>query len=194
MSSGPGPGMSNVYAVVEGNSEQGLAEQVLATYLGAKNIFFQAARVGKPGHKGGNRWNVARKDILNFLKMSRPERPVHVTTIFDYYALPLDWPGRDQARSLALPNRASAVEQAIADDIVAAMGTGFNPSRFIPYVQMHEFEALIFADPAKLHAEFPERATDIRQLISSVQGIDPEEIDDGSATAPSKRIIAHIPE
>jgi len=76
MSSGPGPGMSNVYAVVEGNSEQGLAEQVLATYLGAKNIFFQAARVGKPGHKGGNRWNVARKDILNFLKMSRPERLV----------------------------------------------------------------------------------------------------------------------
>jgi hypothetical protein len=194
MSSGRGPGMISVYAVVEARSEQRLAEQVLAAYLGARNIFFQAARVGKPGHKGGNRWEVARKDILNFLKMSRPQRLVHVTTMFDYYGMPFDWPGRAQAESLALPNRASAIEQAIANDIIAAMGTGFNPSHFIPYVQMHEFEALIFADPAKLHAEFPERTEEIWDLISSVKGIDPEEINDDAATAPSKRIIAQIPE
>ncbi len=186
--------MTSVYAVVEGDGEQGFAQRVLAVHLGMRDIFLHAARVGKPGHKGGNRWEVARKDIVNFLKMGKPERPVHVTSMFDYYGMALDWPGRDRARSLALRNRAVAVEQAIGDDVWAAMGAGFDQSRFIPYVQMHELEALIFADPVKLREEFPDRAEQVRELIDSVSGLDPEEINDRPTKAPSKRIIAYIPE
>ena len=26
------------------------------------------------------------------------------------------------------------------------MGSGFNPDRFVPYVMMHEFEAMLFSD------------------------------------------------
>jgi hypothetical protein len=87
--------MTSVYAVVEGDGEQRFAQRVLAVHLAMKDIFLQAARVGKPGHKGGNRWQVARKDIVNFLKMGKPERPVHVTSMFDYYGMTRDWPGRD---------------------------------------------------------------------------------------------------
>jgi hypothetical protein len=74
------------------------------------------------------------------------------------------------------------------------MGAGFDQSRFIPYVQMHELEALIFADPVKLCEEFPDRAGEVRELIASVSGLEPEEINDRPTKAPSKRIIAYIPE
>ena len=58
----------------------------------------------------------------------------------------------------------------------------------IPYVQMHEFEALLFSVP-KLLAE----GLDLTDC-SKVQSIrdqfhSPEEIDDGEQTAPSKRIL-----
>lgn len=186
--------MSSVYAVVEGKSEQAFAQQVLSVHLGSRDVFLEAALIGKPGHKGGNRWSVVRKDIVNFLKMGKPLRPVHVTTMFDYYAMPLDWPGRDHAKSLALPNRASAVEQAIAEDIHGVFGAEFNATRFIPYVQMHELETLILADPIRLRDEFPNRGKEAENLVASVEGLDPETINDGPTTAPSKRIIAKIPE
>lgn len=156
--------------------------------------FWKPALVGKPGHKGGNRWPVVRNDIANFLKMDRPQRRVHVTTMFDYYAMPLDWPGRNHARSLTLSKRASGVEHAIAEDIRAVFGTGFDVSRFIPYVQMHELETLILSDPIRLRDEFPYRENEAADLLASVDGIDPETINDEPTTAPSKRIIAHIPE
>ncbi len=66
--------------------------------------------------------------------------------------------------------------------------------RFIPYFQMHEFEALMFSDPAifadaigrpDLRSDFAE----IRQKFDS-----PEHIDDSPVTAPSKRILALYPE
>lgn len=186
--------MTDVFAVVEGQSEQAFAQQVLAVHLGASGVCLQAALVGKPGHKGGNRWPVVRRDIINFLKMHRAQRPVRVTTMFDYYAMAADWPGRVNAKALTLGNRATTVERAIADDIREAFGDGFDSTRFIPYVQMHELEALIFADPGRLQDEFPDRAAEVAALLASVDGMDPEAIDDGPTTAPSKRIIEAIPE
>lgn len=186
--------MTDVFAVVEGQSEQAFAQQVLAVHLGGRGVFLQAALVGKPGHKGGNRWPVVRRDIVNFLKMHRPHRPIRVTTMFDYYAMAADWPGRVDANTMALANRATTVERAIAEDIRLAFGDGFDVARFIPYVQMHELEALIFADPQRLQNEFPNREAEVAALLTSVDGMDPEAIDDDPTTAPSKRIIKAIPE
>lgn len=193
MSSGRARAMSSVYAVVEGKSEQAFAQQVLSVHLGSRDVFLEAALVGKPGHKGGNNWPIVRSDIINFIKMCRRRR-VYVTTMFDYYAMPSDWPGREQARFLALANRAPSVEKAIAKDIGGAFGTEFEAARFIPYVQMHELEALILAEPIRLGQEFPDREHEARNLATSVEGLDPEAIDDGPTTSPSKRIIAEIPE
>ncbi len=73
------------------------------------------------------------------------------------------------------------------------MGTSFNPNRFVPFVMMHEFEAMLFSD-------CPTFATAIGQsdLSPSLQAIrdnfaSPEEIDDSPDTAPSKRIEALHP-
>lgn len=59
---------------------------------------------------------------------------------------------------------------------------------------MHELEALILAEPNRLSQEFPDRAREAGRLAASVEGVDPETINDGPTTAPSKRIIAEIPE
>jgi hypothetical protein len=70
-----------------------------------------------------------------------------------------------------------------------------NDYRFIPYIQVHEFEALLFAEPEKFAIAYPNRQNQIRQLIKiRSQFESPEEINEGSNTAPSKRIKAILPE
>ena len=73
-----------------------------------------------------------------------------------------------------------------------AMGPRFHPRRFVPYVVMHEFEALLFSDCVRLA-----RSVGQPDLASSLQAIrnsftSPEEIDDSPHTAPSKRIEKSI--
>lgn len=187
--------MSNVYIVVEGKGEQVFVERTLAVHLNSHQVWVRVPLVGKPGHKGGVRpWVAVRKELCNFLRMNRPDRPVYITMMFDYFRMPMDWPGRSDAPNLNMLNRGKHVEDEIAADIAAAMGEGFIQSCFIPYVQMHELEALIFASPAALKQEFPDRAKDVDNLIADVGLTPPEEINDGPATAPGKRISRRIPE
>ena len=68
------------------------------------------------------------------------------------------------------------------------MGNGFDQNRFVPYVMMHEFEALLFSDCAAFG-----RGIGRPDLDSAFQEIrdafgNPEEIDDSPETAPSKRV------
>ena len=68
------------------------------------------------------------------------------------------------------------------------MGGGFGRNRFVPYVMMHEFEALLFSDCEQFG-----RGIGRPDLAASFQGIrdqfaSPEEIDDSPETAPSKRV------
>ena len=110
----------------------------------------------------------------------------------DYYALPQGkpdgWPGRRAAGSSAFERKARTVEEALLQDVGKAMGGSFDASRFVPYVMMHEFEAMLFSDCdgfargigcIVLAPKFQE----IRDAFGT-----PEEIDDSPDTAPSKRV------
>ncbi len=79
------------------------------------------------------------------------------------------------------------VENGMLADVASQLGSRFDCSRFFPYIQMHEFEALLFSDP-KVLAEGLELADDrpIRHITAQFQS--PEEINDSQHTAPSKRI------
>lgn len=61
---------------------------------------------------------------------------------------------------------------------------------FIPYIQLHEFESLLFVDITKLESDYPLLRIPIQNLKeeTDIYG-DPELINDSPATAPSKRII-----
>ena len=85
------------------------------------------------------------------------------------------------------------VENALASDVCDQMGSDFNPERFVPYVMMHEFEAMLFSDCERFaegigEPELAPKFQEIRDKFAS-----PEEIDDSPHTAPSKRIESLLP-
>lgn len=110
--------------------------------------------------------------------------------MIDYYALDNEFPGFDEAQSIIdVHNRVLFLEEALAQDI--------NRPKFIPYIQLHEFEALILTDLDKIRNYFLDvpsinrHISELKKEISSFSN--PEEINSGSNTAPSKRLIQHIP-
>ncbi|MFP4030762.1 MAG: DUF4276 family protein [Desulfococcaceae bacterium] len=193
-----------LHVIVEGETEERFVKNVLSSYLGERGVWASARRVltsrnRRRGleYRGGFRrtgaYSTVQADICTWMKQDRnPE--ARFTTMFDLYGLPNDFPGTSEAAVEADPYRRVAVlEEALGADIRQERG---NDNRFVPYIQLHEFEALILADPRRLDWEFLEHDEPIRRLTEMVEreGGNPELIDDGPTTAPSKRIIAEISE
>lgn len=177
--------MSEVFAVVEGQSEATFIREVLAPWLASRTIYLVASPVGKPGHKGGNVYSSAKRDFMKFLKQ---RTDTYVTSFFDFYGMTHDWPGRKHADELSHDEKPLAVERAIKADVTSALDPSINPARLIPYVQMHEFEALLFARPAALAEIIGQSSAEARFTEIRARAKTPEHINDDPNTAPSKRI------
>jgi hypothetical protein len=100
----------------------------------------------------------------------------------DYYGLPEDFPGKAEMAHRKFKNpyeRVTYLEEKFAEDI--------DDRRFLPYIMLHEFEAVLFIDLAALEKVVgvsPDfRALGDWQLFSS-----PEEMNDGKDTHPSARL------
>lgn len=179
--------------VAEGQTEETFVKSVLTPYLANFNVCVSVSKVTtgrKHGQtfKGGIRnYAKPKNDIVKWLKQDSND-DVRFTTMFDLYALPNDFPGYDEALTLRDPyQRVESLEGAFRGDI--------NDWRFIPYIQLHEFEALILSKPEELAVPYPARDREIEQLVEMTARFDsPERIDDGDETAPSKRILTLIPE
>ena len=182
-----------LHFIVEGQTEARFVNQVLAPHLAELSIVADARRV-QTSHKGGvkysggvSNYELPKRDILRWMRGDRGT-DARFTTMFDLYGLPSEFPGYSDATLIADPyEKVRAIED--------AFGTDINDWRFIPYIQLHEFEALILSAPEQLSARFRNRDDGIRRLAAlSAQFESPEHIDDGVDTAPSKRIIREIPE
>ncbi|MBM4047038.1 MAG: DUF4276 family protein [Planctomycetes bacterium] len=182
-----------LHFVVEGQTEETFVNRVLAPHLATYSVWgkvrcVMTSRRRGVIHRGGLlSYAMARKDIRLWMKEDQNADAVF-TTMFDLYRLPSDSPGYDQARRIGDPRRrVTALEEAMREDI--------GDRRLIPYLQLHEFEALLLADPQKLQCEFLDRDAAVQNLVVLSSRFDsPEMIDDGEHTAPSKRIIQEIPE
>ncbi len=183
--------MNRVLVLVEGQTEKKFIKEVMSPGLVAGNIFLTARLTGKPGHRGGIReYQSVRKEIIALLNQNNS---VYCTTMFDYYGLPKSWPGRTQTSGLSFHQIPCLIEAAVREDIIHAMGKSFDRRRFIPYIQMHEFEALLFSDPEILAETIQLPAlSEIFQSIVDDYG-SPEAINDNFETAPSRRILALCP-
>jgi len=108
--------------------------------------------------------------------------------MLDLYGLPNDYPGCAEAEGCADPHaRAESIEAAMREDV--------GDSRFMPYLQLHEFEALLLAQPDRISVAYPDREAEALQLAAEAKDFaNPELIDDGPNTHPSARIQARIPE
>ena len=187
--------MIRLHVTAEGQTEMAFVKHALSEYLMVnRNISANARAVltSKDNklhieHRGGLvTYEKARRDIITWMKEdNHPE--CRFSTMFDYYRLPPDFPGYMQAMRFDDPyERINCIEEAFREDI--------SDLRFIPYIQLHEFEALIFADPDKLDWEYLEHGRQIGKLKEMAMNINPELINNDPETAPSKRILNLIPE
>ena len=191
--------MTRLLIHVEGETEESFVNHVLGPNLYDHGYSRVGARlVGNArqrSRRGGIRsWPTVRAEILNRLK---EDSGSIASTMVDYYALPQEthgaWPGRQMAGSRAFEHKASTVEKALLSDVGQAMGGSFNASRFVPYVMMHEFEAMLFSDCDGFargigRSDLAPKFQEIRNAFGT-----PEEIDDSPDTAPSKRVVALVP-
>jgi len=184
--------MGRILVVVEGPTERASLQQTdVAAQCFQQGFSIHPKVVGKPGHKGGVRsFERVLPEILAFL---RQEPQAKVTTLFDFYALPLaDWPGHPQSAALPPAQAVTHIEAGMAAAVAAAL-PNLMPGRFIPYIQLFEFEALLFADPAAMAQTFGNPALEptFAGIVAACGGC--EAIDNGPTTAPSKRIEAAFP-
>jgi hypothetical protein len=180
--------MSNVEVmiVVEGQTEQTFVKEVLAPEMAYKGIFLHPALIGKPGHKGGDiRFKRATGDIGRFLKQ---RSNIYISTMFDYFRLELEWPGNTEfPDNFSATEKAVRIEAATVEEIKGLFPDHNVQERFIPYIEMHEFEALLFSDAPILSSRIGVDQAKIEDILDECG--DPEEINDGPDTAPSKRLI-----
>ena len=185
--------MTRLTILSEGQTERGFVAQVLAPHLYSYGYtaVLPILIPDRTGSRGGTgRWQRDKRNVLDSL--NNPSNDL-VTTLVDYYGLHPSWPGRLEARTARAPaEKASIVETAVAAAITTEI-ENLDPERFMPFVMMHEFEALLFSDPAQLAARI-NRA----DLAPSFQAIrdqfpSPEDINDDYNTCPSRRILAQVP-
>ena len=129
--------MKRVIIVVEGQTEQEFVEQCLRPFLYDKyGLSSVSARlIGKPGHKGGDvRYSRLKRDLNILLRESN----VVISTFIDFFKLADDFPNADICRQYSRSeDRIACLEEGLSQII--------NAPTFIPYIQRHEFEALLFA-------------------------------------------------
>lgn len=180
--------MKRVHILVEGQTEETFVRTVLAPHLLPLKLLLTAClvvtrRIKSGGSfKGGvTRYTPVRGDLKRLLADSSA---VRVTTMLDYYGLPADFPGLPVPSRGTFRDRVEHVERAFAEDIA-------HP-RFLPYLALHEFEALLFTDPGRCTLAFNEaQIAKLQAIRAGVQS--PEQINDRPETAPSKRILAIAP-
>lgn len=179
--------MIRVHVICEGQTEEMFVSQVLAETFETQGIYLVPALIGKPGHKGGNvRFERVLADVQ---KRLLGERKAWCTTFFDFYGLPEAFPGKVEAKGLNdVDSKAECLQQAMTARLRDKIGD--DPMRrFVPYVQMYEFEGLLFSCPDQLACGIGQ--SDLGAEFQSIRdGFDtPEAINDSPVTAPSKRIL-----
>lgn len=180
--------MKRILILCEGPTEQEFCKDVLAPYFFNRNILIQAPLIKKPSG-GIVHWDKLKKEIETHLKQ---ESAAIITTLVDYYGIleEYNFPGwheahkeTDKARRMDILE--NAMIQTLDDDF---------SHRVFPYIQLHEFEGLLFTDPRTFINNFTEdEFIDFKEFEEIFRAFpNPEEINDGETSAPSKRLLHHI--
>jgi hypothetical protein len=171
--------MRTVYIMVEGPTEEEFVNNCIAHHLKGFGII-NAVPIPietSPGFYGGDitfsRYQTNAQNLL----ASDPNGIV--TSLIDFYQLRSDFPGYTVA--MAILNRLDSVAH-IEQEIYNSIGN----NRFIPYIQLHEFEGLLFADIKGFQTYFPSIVGPVQYIIN--HNPNPELINDSALTAPSVRL------
>jgi hypothetical protein len=128
------------------------------------------------------------------VKLLKQHPAAFCTTFIDYYGRGDAFPGeKSLGKHDSVLEKKTTLEAAFHADVAQDLAPRFDATRFIPYIQMYEFEGLLFSDPERLAVGLykPEIAaplTAIRALFPT-----PEDINNNKLSAPSKRILGLFP-
>ncbi len=171
--------------VCEGQTEEAFINQVLIPYFAGKGIYLFARILGKPVHKGG-RVNYARlsKDIRLLLN----DKNAYCSMFVDYYGLDSNFPGKKEVETLScIAEKSKFLENVLCKQLHNDIHEDIIRNRFLPYFQMHEFEALLFSEPEVMATHIPNVSTEhFSKIVAQFET--PEHINNSVQTAPSKRI------
>jgi len=136
--------------LLKGLTEVNFVSQVLKPHLEKRapgRIHVQAPRLG-----GHHTYERLKKTVRNLL--GAPGSDVIVTTMIDLFRVARDYPGNSGPANVAAPrDRVRHLEERCREDV----GDG----RFLPYLQLHEFEALVLVDLAVLAEQHLHRRREI---------------------------------
>lgn len=165
--------------IVEGDTEIAFIHKYVIPYLynkGFSNIMYAQTMTTnkKLNTKGGN---VGFKYLKNNVKRVAAQNNVLITTMIDFFKLPSDYPNYSTDRS-----RIQSIESGIRDDV------DVDASIFLPYIQQYEIESLMFTsmDGFNFIEDDANKLKELQKIIGIYSN--PEEINGGVETAPSKRL------
>ncbi len=180
-----------VLILVEGQTEERFVKDVLALNFYGRQIFFQPTILMTKRVKAGASFKGGTTNYAKFRndakRLLAGAGDALVTTMLDYYRLPSDFPGMTTRPMNGTPlNRVIHVEKAIARDLG-------EPSNFVPFLALHEFEAWLFSSPEELPRLFSssKKHLEFQAICASVAT--PEEINERPELAPYKRIANLFP-
>lgn len=180
-----------VLILVEGQTEERFVKDVIGPAFFDRELFFHPTILVAKRVKDGSNF---KGGVTNFAKFKNDAQRLLnsaggaiVTTMLDYYGLPLDFPGMNSRPMHGRPiQRVTHVQNAIAEH--------FNsPTNFLPFLVLHEFEALLFSSPTELPRALPEfrKSAEFAAIRDKVAS--PEEINERPESRPSKRITDLFP-
>lgn len=168
--------MSKVLILVEGFSEKRFVEDILKPYFNDNGIYVIARNL-----KGVGNYKIIKKEVEFLLNDTSATL---VTTMIDYYRLPSDFPKKKELnKHLSYIQKVEFLENEFTSDI--------ENEQFLPYLQLHEFEALLFSDVSHF-SKILNVKSHISKFESIVASLEPEEINDLPNTSPANRIKSII--
>lgn len=153
---------------VEGQTEERFIKEVIAPHLQDREIDTHPFLLGRSG--GNVSIPRVKKDLMNLLRSFD-----RVTTFYDFYG----FRGKEQTES----------KESLEGKILNCVKHSLR-KRLIPYVQMYEFEGLLFSSPEAIENNIPPHrglSDWARQVVGEFGG-NPETINDSEQFAPSKRL------
>lgn len=185
-----------VLILVEGATEEAFIKNCLNPHLSRHGIYIRpivvTTKKALSGNKttgGLNNGNVNKflNDLTRLLN-STPNGGL-VTTLIDFYALPNNFPGNND-----IVSEMSVLDK--IDHLENSLSRHFNtPNHFLPYIQMHEFEAFLFSHQNGFQTYIDPEKGNVNALIEIINRYDnPELINGNKATSPANRISQLYPD
>lgn len=163
--------------IVEGDTEVAVVHELIIPYLlGLGYTVSMNAQTILTNRKKYKKGGVINYEYLkNDVERVLAQGHVIVTTLVDFFRLPTNFPD-------------FSTDAKDIPTIEVGMYETFNTSNFIPYIQQYEIETLFFSkvEAFELAIDEEEQLQQLREI--AINYPNPEDINGGAETAPSKRL------